>query len=69
MVAVLALGLASGLPYNLTDGTLQAWLKDYGISNTQIGLLTLVGLPYAWKFLWAPLIDRYRLPFIGRRRG
>jgi PAT family beta-lactamase induction signal transducer AmpG len=69
MVAVLALGLASGLPYNLTDGTLQAWLKDYGVSNTQIGLLTLVGLPYAWKFLWAPLIDRYRLPFIGRRRG
>ena len=66
MVAVLALGLASGLPYNLTDGTLQAWLKDYGVSNTQIGLLTLVGLPYAWKFLWAPLIDRYSLPFIGR---
>ncbi len=69
MVAVLALGLASGLPYNLTDGTLQAWLKDYGLTNTQIGLLTLVGLPYAWKFLWAPLIDRYQLPFIGRRRG
>ncbi len=69
MIAVLALGLASGLPYNLTDGTLQAWLKDYGISNTQIGLLTLVGLPYAWKFLWAPFMDRYQLPFLGRRRG
>lgn len=69
MVAVLGLGLASGLPYNLTDSTLQAWLKDFGISNTQIGLLTLVGLPYAWKFLWAPFIDRYRLPFLGRRRG
>ncbi|MBX3694500.1 MAG: MFS transporter [Steroidobacteraceae bacterium] len=69
MVAVLGLGLASGLPYNLTDSTLQAWLKDFGVSNTQIGLLTLVGLPYAWKFLWAPFIDRYRLPFLGRRRG
>lgn len=69
MIAVLTLGLASGLPYNLTDSTLQAWLKDYGVSNTQIGLLTLVGLPYAWKFLWAPFIDRYQLPFLGRRRG
>lgn len=69
MIAVLALGLASGLPYNLTDGTLQAWLKDYGTSNTKIGLLTLVGLPYAWKFLWAPLMDRFQLPYLGRRRG
>lgn len=69
MFAVLMMGAASGLPYNLTDSTLQAWLKDSGLTNTQIGLLTLVGLPYAWKFLWAPLLDRYNLPVIGRRRG
>lgn len=69
MLAVLMMGIASGLPYNLTDSTLQAWLKDSGLSNTDIGLLTLVGVPYAWKFLWAPLLDRYALPTIGRRRG
>jgi PAT family beta-lactamase induction signal transducer AmpG len=69
MLAVLMMGAASGLPYNLTDSTLQAWLKDDGLTNTQIGLLTLVGLPYAWKFLWAPLLDRYALPMLGRRRG
>lgn len=69
MVAVLMMGAASGLPYNLTDSTLQAWLKDSGLTNTAIGVLTLVGIPYTWKFLWAPLLDRYPLPFLGRRRG
>src|SRR5688572_20010683 len=69
MVAILVLGASSGLPYNLTDSTLQAWLKDFGITNTTIGLLTLVGVPYAWKFLWAPFLDRYSLPLLDRRRG
>lgn len=69
MLAILALGCASGLPFNLTDATLQAWLKDVGVTNTTIGLLTLVGVPYAWKFLWAPFLDRYQLPALGRRRG
>jgi MFS transporter, PAT family, beta-lactamase induction signal transducer AmpG len=69
MLAVLVLGLASGLPYNLTDATLQAWLKDSGVSNTTIGLLSLVGLAYTLKPLWAPLLDRYAPPFLGRRRG
>ena len=69
LAAVLVLGLASGLPYNLTDATLQAWLKDSGISNTTIGVLSLVGLAYTLKPLWAPLLDRYVPPFLGRRRG
>jgi PAT family beta-lactamase induction signal transducer AmpG len=69
IAAVLLMGLASGLPYNLTDSTLQAWLKDGGISNTTIGLLSLVGLAYTVKPLWAPLLDRYALPGLGRRRG
>lgn len=69
VVAFLLLGLASGLPYNLTDATLQAWLKDTGISNTTIGLLSLVGLAYTAKPLWAPLLDRYAVPLLGRRRG
>lgn len=69
MLAVLVMGLASGLPYNLTDATLQAWLKDSGVSNTTIGVLSLVGLAYTLKPLWAPLLDRYAPPFLGRRRG
>ncbi len=69
IVAFLLLGLASGLPYNLTDSTLQAWLKTAGVSNTDIGLLSLIGLAYTLKPLWAPLLDRYSLPWLGRRRG
>src|SRR3990170_5014726 len=69
MLALLMLGAASGFPNQITESTLQAWLKDTGSTNTTIGLLTYVGLPYLLKFLWAPLLDRYPLPFLGRRRG
>jgi PAT family beta-lactamase induction signal transducer AmpG len=69
MAAVLFMGLASGLPYNLTDATLQAWFKDVGLSNTTIGALSLIGLAYTAKVLWAPFLDRYSLPWLGRRRG
>ncbi len=66
------LGMASGLPLALTASTLGAWLKDEGISKTSIGLFAAVGVPYALKFLWAPLMDGARLPLfarLGRRRG
>jgi PAT family beta-lactamase induction signal transducer AmpG len=69
MLAILVLGAASGFPNQLTEGSLQAWLKDVGASNTKIGLMSYVALPYLLKPLWAPLIDRYPLPFLGRRRG
>ena len=69
MLAILVLGAASGFPNQITEGALQAWLKDVGASNTRIGLLTYVALPYLLKPLWAPFIDRYTLPFLGRRRG
>jgi MFS transporter, PAT family, beta-lactamase induction signal transducer AmpG len=69
MLAILALGAASGFPNQLTENALQAWLKDSGLSNTAIGVMTYVALPYLLKPLWAPLIDRYPLPFLGRRRG
>jgi len=69
MLAILALGAASGFPNQLTESALQAWLKDSGLSNTAIGAMTYVALPYLLKPLWAPLIDRYPLPFLGRRRG
>jgi PAT family beta-lactamase induction signal transducer AmpG len=63
------LGLASGVPLALTGATLQAWLTVEGVDLRTIGLLTLVGLPYAVKFLWAPLMDRFVPPWLGRRRG
>lgn len=66
---LLALGFASGLPLALTGGTLQAWATIEQVSLQQIGFLTLVGTAYTLKFLWAPLVDRYAPPFLGRRRG
>ena len=69
MLAILMLGAASGFPNQLTESALQAWLKDGGATNTTIGLMSYVAWPYLLKPLWAPLIDRYPLPFLGRRRG
>ena len=66
---MLPLGFASGLPLALTSGTLQAWLTVAGMDLKTIGIFTLVGLPYSLKFLWAPLMDRISLPWLGRRRG
>jgi len=66
---LLVLGFASGLPVALTGGTLQAWATVEKVSLEQIGFLTLVGSAYTLKFLWAPLLDRYVPPLLGRRRG
>lgn len=59
-------GFASGLPFLLVGGTLSVWLKDSGVSLESIGLISLAGLAYALKFLWAPLVDHYRLPLLGK---
>ena len=73
LLMTLLLGFASGLPLALSAGTLQAWLTVEGVNLKTLGWLTLLGLPYTYKFSWAPLLDRYRLPFggawAGRRRG
>jgi PAT family beta-lactamase induction signal transducer AmpG len=69
MLILVALGAASGFPNQVTESALQAWLKDLHISNTEIGMLSYVALPYLLKFLWAPLLDRFPLPMFGRRRG
>ena len=66
---LLVLGFASGLPLALTGGTLQAWATVEKVSLQEIGFLTLVGTAYTLKFLWAPMIDRYAPPLLGRRRG
>jgi PAT family beta-lactamase induction signal transducer AmpG len=73
MVIVLLMGLASGLPLLLTLSTLSYWLSKVGVDKTTIGLFALVGIPYSFKFVWAPIIDHVRLPllsaWLGRRRG
>jgi MFS transporter, PAT family, beta-lactamase induction signal transducer AmpG len=69
MAAILMLGFASGFPLYLTSRTLQAWMTVAGVNLTAIGFFSLVSLPYSLKFLWSPFIDRFRLPFLGRRKG
>jgi MFS transporter, PAT family, beta-lactamase induction signal transducer AmpG len=69
MLAILVLAAASGFPNQITESALQAWLKDAGATNITIGVMSYVALPYLLKFLWAPLVDRYPLPLLGRRRG
>lgn len=69
LAVVLFLGFASGLPLALTGQAMQAWLTIEKIDLTTIGFFSLVGLPYTFKFLWAPLMDRFEPPFLGRRRG
>jgi MFS transporter, PAT family, beta-lactamase induction signal transducer AmpG len=69
LAVVTLLGFASGLPLALTGQAMQAWLSVEGLDVATIGFLSLVGLPYTFKFLWAPLMDRFDLPWLGRRRG
>jgi PAT family beta-lactamase induction signal transducer AmpG len=66
---LLGLGLASGLPLAMSGSTLVTWMTRIGVNLKTVGLFALVGLPYSFKFLWAPVLDRYRPPFLGRRRG
>jgi len=69
MAVLFLLGFSSGLPLLLTGQTLQAWLTAEHISLSQIAAMSSVGLAYTLKFAWAPLLDRFQLPFLGRRRG
>jgi len=68
-IVVTLLGFASGLPLALSGQALQAWLSMDGVDVATIGFLSLAGVPYTLKFLWAPLMDRMDLPWLGRRRG
>lgn len=73
VLAVLFLGFSSGLPFLLTLATLHVWLLEVGMSKTAVGVFAFVTLPYAFKFLWAPFLDRVNFPFFGavfgRRKG
>jgi PAT family beta-lactamase induction signal transducer AmpG len=62
-------GFASGLPLYLLFNLLPAWLRSEHVDLKTIGLFALIQFPYTWKFLWSPLLDRYVVPMLGRRRG
>ena len=62
-------GFSSGMPLYLLINLLPAWLRTEGVDLKTIGFFTLIQLPYTWKFLWSPLMDRYAMPLLGRRRG
>lgn len=63
------LGFTSGLPLFILLNLLQAWLSTSGLNVKTLGLFSLVMIPYTWKFLWSPLMDRCHIPWLGRRRG
>jgi PAT family beta-lactamase induction signal transducer AmpG len=62
-------GFTSGLPLYILIQLVPAWLRFEGVGLAEIGFFSLIGFPYTWKFIWAPIMDRYTLPFLGRRRG
>ena len=65
-LALLLLGFAAGLPYMLVFSTLSVWLREAGVSHQTIGYASLIGLAYAFKWVWSPLLDQWRLPLLGR---
>ncbi len=69
MLICIATGFSSGLPLYMLINLLPAWLRSEGVNLKAIGLFALIGLPYTWKFLWSPLLDRFVPPLLGRRRG
>jgi MFS transporter, PAT family, beta-lactamase induction signal transducer AmpG len=69
MLACIFLGFSSGMPLFVLISLVPAWLRSSGVDLATIGLFALVGLPYTWKFVWSPLMDRFTPPFLGRRRG
>lgn len=69
MLVSFLMGFSCGVPLLLTLSVLQAWMKEEGVDLSVIGLFALVGLPYTLKFAWSPILDRFTLPFLGRRRG
>lgn len=69
MLICIFTGFTSGLPLYLLLNLLPAWLRSEGVNLKTIGFFALIQFPYTWKFLWAPLLDRYALPWLGRRRG
>ena len=69
MLICIFTGFTSGLPLYFLINLIPAWLRSEHIDLKTIGLMSLIGLPFTWKFIWSPVMDAVRLPFLGRRRG
>ncbi|KWT69214.1 AmpG permease [Hyphomicrobium sulfonivorans] len=69
VLVIMLLGFSSGLPLALSGETLRVWMADSGVDLGTIGLLSLAGLPYTLKFLWAPVVDAWQVPFLSRHFG
>lgn len=69
LLIMLVLGFSSGLPLALVGSTLQAWFTQTGVDLSMIGAISLIGMPYTLKFLWAPVMDQFSIPYLGKRRG
>ncbi|WP_215782741.1 MULTISPECIES: AmpG family muropeptide MFS transporter [unclassified Paludibacterium] len=69
MLTCVLTGFSSGLPLYVLINLVPAWLRSDGVNLKAIGLFALIQLPFTWKFLWSPLLDRFVPPFLGRRRG
>jgi len=69
MLICIFTGFTSGLPLYFLINLIPAWLRSEHIDLKTIGLMALIGLPFTWKFIWSPVMDAVRLPFLGRRRG
>ncbi|MDA8694032.1 AmpG family muropeptide MFS transporter [Pseudomonadales bacterium] len=69
MLICIFTGFSSGLPLYVIYQLMPLWLRDQGVGLAEIGFFALVGVPYTWKFIWSPLMDRFSLPMLGHRRG
>ena len=69
MLICIGTGFASGMPLYVLIQLVPAWLRSENVSLATIGLFSLIGFPYTWKFVWSPLMERYAFPLLGRRRG
>lgn len=69
MLICIFTGFSSGLPLFFLYQLVPGWLRSEGVSLAEIGLFSLIGIPYVWKFIWSPAMDRFSIPYFGRRRG
>lgn len=69
MLCMLGLGFSSGVPFLIIKDVIKAWMTEESIDITMIGLFSALSMPYTFKFLWSPFMDRFTLPFLGHRRG
>src|SRR5690606_710991 len=69
VASMMFLGFSAGLPYMLVFTTLTAWLTEAGVSRASIGFFSWIGITYSIKVLWAPVVDRFQLPLLGRLLG